>query len=165
MVLLNTVSARLAIEADGGATSVMPARIIQLMYIAAEYHRGKRRCLSWKSYFPKTLRTSCRNWMSKTGQMNHLIRIAASREVISTSLSVALVVGTILVAINYGDRIIARTVTRGCRPTPTSAPIPSVLTCGETPKVIDDPPSCACAAVLRARNTVAMINVRIVRLR
>ena len=51
--------------------------------------------------------------LSKTGQMNHLIRIAASREVISTSLSVALVVGTILVAINYGDRIIARTVTRG----------------------------------------------------
>ncbi len=44
--------------------------------------------------------------------MRQWIQIALTREVVMTSLGVAAVVGTILVAINYGDRIVLGIITR-----------------------------------------------------
>ena len=45
-------------------------------------------------------------------QMKQWIKIALTREVVITSLGVAAVVGTILVAINCGDRIVSGIITR-----------------------------------------------------
>ena len=44
--------------------------------------------------------------------MRQWIQIALTREVVMTSLGVAAVVGTILVAINYSDRIVSGIITR-----------------------------------------------------
>lgn len=44
--------------------------------------------------------------------MKQWIKIALTREVVRTSLGVATVVGTILVTINYGDRIYSKTITQ-----------------------------------------------------